>query len=450
MIGVGTILHDTYRIEGELGRGAMGVVFRASHRRVPREFAIKVLTPSIRDSDTAFSRFRREAEISSRLGHPNIIEVFDFNRTDDGQAYFVMELLDGHDLAAEIRGTAPMPPGRVVALLEPVASALAAAHAAGVIHRDLKPSNIFIGKKSSIEIVKVLDFGVSKILGAIDLQTQSEAIVGTPAYMSPEQAHGQAKHADARADQFSLAAIAYEMLTGRRAFGSRGDSPFMTIYRVVSQDPEPAGEIPEIVGSVLSRALSKDAAGRYADVGEFFDAFRRAALGDGAGPPIAGARRRTRSPRRLRTIVVISAAVAAVGLAALAGIRSLTHPPRPASAPVVLPSQPQPPAPPPAAPAPIEPGRVSVTIAPASARVVLVAPDGTRTVLPGPWSPADGRVITWSLGRRPDHARVEADGYEPADLPLPADGATTSQTIRLHRHAGGHGHGDLSYPWRNP
>ena len=103
MIAVGTILHETYRVEEQIGRGAMGVVYRVSHLRVPRAFAVKVLQPSVRDVDTSFMRFRREAEISSRLGHPNIVDVLDFNSTADGQAYFVMELLEGHDLATELQ-----------------------------------------------------------------------------------------------------------------------------------------------------------------------------------------------------------------------------------------------------------------------------------------------------------------------------------------------------------
>src|SRR5262249_35665390 len=155
------------------------------------------------DDDRSFARFKREAEISSRLGHPNIVEVFDFNRTDDGQAYFVMELLEGRDLAVELRPGTALPLRRRVEILEPVASALHAAHTAGVIHRDLKPSNIFLGQKGAYEVVKVLDFGVSKVLGGIDLTSNDEAIIGTPAYMSPEQARGSGKEVDARSDQFS-------------------------------------------------------------------------------------------------------------------------------------------------------------------------------------------------------------------------------------------------------
>src|SRR5262249_29443103 len=159
------------------------------------------------DVERSFSRFRREAEISSRLGHPHIVEVFDFNRTDDGQAYFVMELLEGRDLAAELRAAAPLELRRVVEIVNPIASALHAAHAAGVIHRDLKPSNVFLARRGEYEVVKVLDFGVSKVMGALDLTSQDESLIGTPAYMSPEQATGQARQIGAPSDQFSLASI---------------------------------------------------------------------------------------------------------------------------------------------------------------------------------------------------------------------------------------------------
>src|SRR5262249_40021427 len=155
-------LHDTYRIEAMLGRGGMGVVFRASHLRIPRAYAIKVLRQNVDDLDVAFARFRREAEIRSKLGHPNIVEVHDYNRTADGYAYYVMEYLEGEDLGAYLKRSGPLSIERALAIVEPVASALMVTHASGVVHRDLKPENIFLCQKGASEVVKVLDFGVSK------------------------------------------------------------------------------------------------------------------------------------------------------------------------------------------------------------------------------------------------------------------------------------------------
>jgi serine/threonine protein kinase len=461
VISVGTVLNQTYRVEAEIGRGAMGVVFRVSHLRLPREFAVKALAPRIHD-DSSFSRFRREAEISSKLGHPNIVEVFDFNRTFEGEAYFVMELLEGHDLAAEIARVGALPPRRVVDLLTPVASALGAAHAASVIHRDLKPSNIFLAHKGAREIVKVLDFGVSKILGALDLSTQSESLVGTPAYMSPEQANGKSKHVDARSDQFSLASIAYELLSGRRAFGGRGETPYITLYKIVSQEPLPLTEVPPGIGQVIARALAKSPDDRFVDVAAFLAALDDAVRGtqpramSGAAAPTSSAPAQSATPaaasRTRRMFVGGALTITAVVMALMVVARGHRHvpPPQPKPQPnhqqhldeatkprlkltsdetgtrtrEMQPAQPR------ADPAATD---WSLVIVPAGARVVLLATDGTRRIVRGPWFAADPHVLRWTAADRPAHVRAEADGYEPLDLPLPADGTRATGTFRLTR-----------------
>jgi serine/threonine-protein kinase len=283
-IDVGLVLQETYRVEEKIGEGGMGAVFRASHVRLPKQFAIKVLQPEVLKRSDAYSRFRREAEVASSIGHPNIVEVHDFNLTGEGQPYIVMELLTGEDLRRVMKREAPFDLPRTLELVRDIAAALGAAHARGVIHRDLKPQNVFLARRAGRMIVKVLDFGISKISGASDVHTNSSSFLGTPAYMSPEQARGESSRVDARSDQFSLGTLVYEMLSGRRAFVADGDNVFNILMRITSQDPAPLVGVPEAVAQVVLRALSKDPDARFPGVEAF-----AAALADAeAGRPVAG------------------------------------------------------------------------------------------------------------------------------------------------------------------
>src|SRR6476660_5143239 len=218
----------------------MGVVYEAQHVRLPRRFAVKILGKPV-DSDTTattLARFRREAEIASTLAHPHIVEVFDYQVAESGAPYLVMELLEGEDLADRLKR------GRVgiVAALRMIAEALDVAHTGGVVHRDLKPANIFLVKRGPREdFVKVLDFGVSKLIDSATL-TQEKAMVGTPLYMSPEQAIGT-QELTPESDIFSLGAISWEMLTGRRAFAA--SSIPSILYQIVhGATPKLAGKAP--------------------------------------------------------------------------------------------------------------------------------------------------------------------------------------------------------------
>jgi serine/threonine protein kinase len=217
---IGRTLNATYRLVRPIGSGGMGAILEAQNARLAhKRYAVKLLHPSLAMDPDTFHRFRREAEIASSLGHDHIVEVHDFNVTPEGEPYMVMEFLDGDDLAARIKARGPMSLAETSFILTQVASALEAAHAAGIVHRDLKPQNIFLCKRfGRDDFVKVLDFGVSKMRDSSSVVTRDHSLLGTPFYMSPEQADGRVAEIDRRTDVFALGALLYEMLTGQMAF----------------------------------------------------------------------------------------------------------------------------------------------------------------------------------------------------------------------------------------
>ena len=274
-VSVGTVLHGTYEVTGLLGRGGMGAVWTASHLRLPgKRVAIKVLHQAS-SNDESYARFRREAEIATRIGHPNIIEVLDWNTLPDGKTpYLVLEYLNGESLASRLmRG--PIPVDQALAIVRQIGSALHAAHRAGVIHRDLKPDNIFLCPTDSgghvTDHVKVLDFGISKIRDSTTVQTQEAKLLGTPQYMAPEQATGKNAEIDERTDVFALGAIVYEMLAGRPAFN--GDNLAAIVFKVVYEHPDPLDKVvpaaPPFVVAAVNRALLKGRDERQPDVVTF-------------------------------------------------------------------------------------------------------------------------------------------------------------------------------------
>jgi serine/threonine-protein kinase len=275
----GTVLKETYRIVRPLAEGGCGEVYLAAHTRLPGAFAVKVLHSRLTRDREALARFRQEAEITSTLRHPHIVQVFDFNVTDDGHVpYLVMELLEGVSLADLGRSGQPLDPHRAINIIEQIAQALHAAHGHGVVHRDLKPENVMLLSVGGTEdFVKVLDFGISQASWRTRL-TDNDRVSGTPQYMAPEQAQGLREQIDHRTDQFSLAAIAYTLFTGREPFS--GDNPIAVLYQVVhNEPPAPAEANPALagaVGDVIVRGLSKAPADRFADVLEFAAALRGA------------------------------------------------------------------------------------------------------------------------------------------------------------------------------
>ncbi len=279
---IGAVLGGTYKLERLIGEGGMGTVYEASHTRVPRKFAIKLLNPEVIGNKEVFERFRREAELTSSLGHENIVQVFDFNHTEDNIPYMVLELLQGEDLAARIRNGGRMSLEATTRLVEQITGALEVAHANGIVHRDLKPQNIFLCNRGNRnDFVKILDFGISKVLHQPSHGTKTGLIMGTPNYMSPEQAEGRVSEIDARTDLFAAATIFYECLTGKMVFDA--PTPVGTIYQVCHGVPDPirafAPEVPETVERVLLHAMAKRRADRYETIATFRDDFLRAVSG---------------------------------------------------------------------------------------------------------------------------------------------------------------------------
>jgi serine/threonine-protein kinase len=252
----------------------MGTVYEASHLRVPRRFAVKILNRDVVGNRDIFDRFRREAEIASAIGNKHIVSVFDFNHADDGAPFMVLELLQGEDLARRLARVKRLTLTETASILDQTAGALEAAHAAGIVHRDLKPGNIFlIPDEDGEDFVKVLDFGISKVLHGLGADTRTGVVFGTPNYMAPEQAQGAA--VDGRTDIFSLGTILYECLTGGLAFSA--ETPFATAYQVCHEPHKPmrtlAPELSADVERVVNRALAKRPSERFASALELRDAF---------------------------------------------------------------------------------------------------------------------------------------------------------------------------------
>ncbi len=236
----GTVLAGRYRLESLIGGGSFGTVFRARHLELDREIAVKILATSAGTDPEALARFRREGISACRVQHPNAVAVLDFGVNPGGVAYLVMELLHGHSLEKELEDRGQIPPHRTVEIAVPVASALAAAHDAGVLHRDVKPSNVFLHQTPQGEVPKILDFGIAKVVGEAAIGqnlTVDGSLLGTPAYMAPERfrrgPYGP------KSDVYSLGAMLYEMLSGRLPFIPSTADPLALVAMQAEEDPPP-------------------------------------------------------------------------------------------------------------------------------------------------------------------------------------------------------------------
>jgi WD40 repeat protein len=261
-----------YQITRVIGRGGMGIVYQAWQAGLNRFAAIKMVLGGGHAGPDELARFRNEAEAVARLQHPNIVQVYEVG-TWNGQPFLALEFVDGHSLAAKLVGT-PMAARPAAELAETLSRALQHAHDRGIVHRDLTPGNILLALDST---PKITDFGLAKILGGDSGQTQSGAILGTPSYMSPEQAAGKSKIVGPATDVYSLGAILYETLTGRPPF--KAESPIDTIFQVLKNEPVPPRELnpkaPRDLETICLKCLRKEPGNRYGGAGELADDLRR-------------------------------------------------------------------------------------------------------------------------------------------------------------------------------
>jgi len=338
----GTIL-GSYRVMQELGQGSMGVVYEAEHVKLGRHVALKVLRSELADNSELVARFFGEAKAVNRIAHENIVEVTDFCEDDGGHAYYIMELLHGETLGEVLARETTLPPARAVGIAVQICGAMSAVHEAGVVHRDLKPENVFLLQRNGhSDFVKILDFGVAKLAEARAAgvrETAAGTMLGTPQYMSPEQAIGRS--IDHRTDIYALGVILYEMLSGHCPFegktigevivkllGDAARSPSS-----VARGPHP---IPPAVERVVMRCIEKQLDRRYQTMGDVESALREAApeagvaiaeqeAGVATAPPASAAIpavRRRRLPARAKlgtALAAIAAGLVVVGWLAFGG-----------------------------------------------------------------------------------------------------------------------------------
>jgi len=281
---LGQIIAGRYEVVRLLGKGGMGAVYEVRHQRLKRSFAMKTLTAGRADDGEALARFQREADVVATLRHANVVEVIDWEQLPDGAPCMIMELLRGEDLGERLaRGPLPWP--LLARIADQVLSALAAAHRAGIVHRDLKPQNIFLVEDDSGEVrAKLLDFGVSKIRDSA-FKTTDDRLIGTPAYMSPEQANGESERIGPAADVWAMGAMLFEMATGRPAF--KATSVPALLHRIAFGEPEALlplrPDAPAAFVELVAGALSREAARRLTTTDELRVGLRTALAGVAPG-----------------------------------------------------------------------------------------------------------------------------------------------------------------------
>jgi serine/threonine-protein kinase len=272
---IGTLLSGRYLVTRKVGQGGMGAVYEATHTLIGKRVAVKVLLEKYARREAIVQRLEQEARLASSCQNEHIIDITDFGTTEDGRTFVVMEYLEGEAFSECLARETQLPEQRILRIVSQAASALVAAHAKGIVHRDIKPENLFLLRRRDQDFIKVVDFGISKSLRASDEAedqprlTQTGMVLGTPLYMSPEQARGD-DELDARVDVYALGVIMYESATGRVPF--TGNNYLSVISQVLNEDPRPPRELrPELseeLEAVILRAMAKDRSERYASAAD--------------------------------------------------------------------------------------------------------------------------------------------------------------------------------------
>jgi len=296
----GQLLGGRYRVLGRIGQGGMGVVYEAVVETLGRHVAIKVLRDGLVHNPTSAARFVREARAAASLQHPNIVSTFDFVSDPGAPSFFVMELLQGTSMRELLRVNGPLPVARLRPIVSQVLSALAVAHAAGIVHRDIKPDNIFVTPTATGDVVKLLDFGIARVLAPdVTALTQTGMLLGTASYLAPEVARGEP--ADARSDLYSVGGTAYTALSGQRPFGERSITDL--IIAAINERPVPLAKVwpahDVATTAFIERLMAQRPEDRFPSAEAALDALSK----------IGG----SENPRSNRPVIVLAAALAFCG-----------------------------------------------------------------------------------------------------------------------------------------
>jgi serine/threonine-protein kinase len=457
---VGTVLAGKYALRSKLGQGGMGSVWQAEHVQLRSPVAIKLIDPKIVSEPEALARFMREAQAAAALRSPNVVQIFDYG-ADQGVPYIAMELLEGESLAARLERARILTPRETANVIGQVARAITKAHELGIIHRDLKPDNIFITHHDDEEIAKVLDFGIAKASNTIGMPagsaTRTGAVLGTPYYMSPEQADG--KPIDARTDLWALGVITFECLVGRRPFdGEALGSVLLSICAKPLPVPSRFGRVPAGFDGWFARACARPTSERFQSAKQLVAELRALcgdpardshgslgpsmsgvlAVSDGARagaerPPTANAYGRSVSPEKPRARTAAALLGGVIVFVAIAGgvaflVKQLARSASPAATESTTNAEPARPAPPtvqaPAAAAtPVETAPTVAPVAAPSATTAASSPTAPSSTAPGP-SPTP-KIQPRQPQKRPAPppaagATTKAPAKEPAAAPTTA------------------------------
>lgn len=335
-MSVATLADGRYRIERRLGSGGMAVVYCAHDEELSRTVAIKLLADHLADDDEFRARFLREARVAARLSHPNVVAVYDAGE-DGGRPFIVMEVVEGETLAALLARRGHLRPDEVVALGTQAAAGLAHAHGHGLVHRDVKPHNLLIGKDG---VLKVADFGIARAAAATQRLTQVGTILGTAAYLAPEQAIGE--DVAATADVYSLGAVLYECLTGQTPFQADTLIQLVTAQQQAAIVPvaELVPDVPAVLEEAVMRCLARNPAYRPASAGEVARLLAGVSEAPTAPLPRPAPPARRSYARELKGLIALVAVAVAAGLVVLAISTTGGGSSRPAAPPPDRPSHP--------------------------------------------------------------------------------------------------------------
>ncbi len=429
---VGSVLEQRYEIIRKIGQGGMGAVYEATHKLLGKRVAVKVLLDKYAQKDQIVARLEQEARLASSIGHANIIDITDFGQTADGRTFVVMEFLEGESLGQLIARSGRLDTRRAVNIARQVASALGAAHQKGIVHRDIKPENIFLIRRGDEEYVKVVDFGISKSMRPEDTDensprlTQTGMVLGTPLYMSPEQARGD-ETLDHRIDVYAVGVILYEMVTAEVPF--RGTNYLNILSQVLSEEPTPPAQLnPEVspdLEAVILKAMEKDRDERYQHMEEMaadLTALQSDSMRTTGARLTANRRRKKAARRSAMRVLVWTVGVSVVAAAVVITVRGVmgderaaaTAPqalaPPPAAGASTVPA-PVPPPPPPAGPAArptVEESEIEIVSTPAAVEVF----EGDRRLGVTPFKKK------WEKTNKSIVLTGEKDGYDYATISI--------------------------------